>query len=313
MILSGYQALLQAVATFHLPGRGLIRATGTDRARLFHAMSTNHVQELTPGQGCFTFFLTAQGKILSDANIYCQKDSILLDVEPEARQPLLDHLNNFIIADDVALQDQSAQRCVIAVEGPGTSKVLESVGADMPPPAGFTQWNDGIIAGVTSTGAAGVRFIIPAGDKDATWEWLLGLGALEASPLEVQAVRIENARPRFSEDFDNTCLVQEVRLMHAVHSNKGCYLGQEIVERVRSRGQVHRQLVSLHLETLQPPGPGTNIGHEEANVGTITSSAYSPAAGRVIALGFVRSQFASPDTILDVAGVPARVSAAVPS
>ncbi|MBK5292489.1 MAG: folate-binding protein YgfZ [Acidobacteriia bacterium] len=312
MILSGYQALREAAALFHLPGRGLIRATGADRARLLHAMSTNNVQELAPGQGCYAFFLTAHGKIVSDANIYRENDSVLLDVEPEARQPLLDHLNKFIIADDVTLTDLSSQCTVIAVEGPGAAAVLESVGAKMPPPGGFFPWQGGIIAGVTVTGVAGCRFIIPAGDRHSTWQWLLGIGALEASEQEIHAVRIENARPRFSEDFDNTCLVQEVRLMHGVHSNKGCYLGQEIVERVRSRGQVNRQLAGLQLETQQAPSPGTTLSHQGAGVGAITSAAYSPALGRVVALGFVRSASAAPNTMLDAAGIPARVTAAVP-
>src|SRR5580704_1402677 len=102
-MLSGYDALRTAAAWLDLTARGRIYVTGEDRARLLHAITTNHVLQLTPGTGCYTFFLNAQGHILADANLLCLADRILLDTEPETRARVFSHVDKYIIADDVAL------------------------------------------------------------------------------------------------------------------------------------------------------------------------------------------------------------------
>src|SRR5579862_5268914 len=101
----GYQALRETAARIDLSSRGRIRVTGEDRARLLHAMTTNHVKDLAPGTGCYGFFLNAVGRVLADANILCFEDYLLLDSEPESRGFLMEHLDKYIIADDVVLED----------------------------------------------------------------------------------------------------------------------------------------------------------------------------------------------------------------
>ncbi len=100
----GYQALRESAAWFDISTRGRIRATGEDRKRLLHAMSTNHVQDLEPGQGLYSFFLNAQGRVLADAVILCAEDHLLISTEPETRQKVFEHIDRFIIADDVTLE-----------------------------------------------------------------------------------------------------------------------------------------------------------------------------------------------------------------
>ena len=113
--MTGYEALRESAAWTDLSSRGKIRVTGEDRARLLHAMATNQIQALTPGQGCYTFFLNAQGRILADANVLCQDDAIILDTEPETRERLFQHLDQFIIADDVTLEDTTEALATRAV------------------------------------------------------------------------------------------------------------------------------------------------------------------------------------------------------
>src|SRR5713226_1166066 len=113
----GYQALRETVGYLDLSARGKIIATGEDRVRLLHAMTTNHIQQLTAGQGCYAFFLNPQGRILADANIFVLPDKILIDVEPEVRERLYQHLDKFIIADDVTLEDASESLSGLGVEG----------------------------------------------------------------------------------------------------------------------------------------------------------------------------------------------------
>src|ERR1700689_1594100 len=102
---NGYAALREDAAWLDLSGRGKILATGEDRARLLHAMTTNQVETLKPGEGCYAFFLSAQGRILADVNLLCFEDHFLLDTEPETRRKLFEHLDRYIIADDVTLED----------------------------------------------------------------------------------------------------------------------------------------------------------------------------------------------------------------
>ena len=118
----GYTALRERAAWLDLSARGKIRVTGEDRARLLHAMTTNEVAKLKPGEGCYAFFLNAQGRILGDANVLCFEDHLLLDTEPETCQKLFEHLDRYIIADDVSLEDQTERVATIAVEGPDAAR-----------------------------------------------------------------------------------------------------------------------------------------------------------------------------------------------
>src|SRR6266404_5485699 len=101
----GYKELREKAAFLDLSARGKIFASGEDRARLLHAMTTNHVQQLAPGHGCYAFFLNPQGRILSDVNLFALPGRILLDLEPETRERVYQHLDHYIIADDVTLED----------------------------------------------------------------------------------------------------------------------------------------------------------------------------------------------------------------
>jgi folate-binding protein YgfZ len=300
---AGYDALRESVAWLDLSARGRIYATGADSARLLHAMTTNHVQQLKPGMGCYAFFLNAQGHILADVNLLRLEDRFLLDTEPETRELVYRHLDKYIIADDVALEDASDAMACLGVEGPQAAAVLAAIGAPVPD-ADYPHaaWNGGIVERASSTGQPGFRIFVPV---QAKGEWvgrLRSAGAVPATPDEARTVRIEQGKPRYGEDiFDNT-LPQETRVADAVHFAKGCYLGQEIVERIRSRGHVNRLLVKLEIEGAGLLPGGARIEAEGKESGEVTSSAFSPALGKTVALAYVRAQYAVAGTVLSVAG-----------
>ena len=135
------------------------------------------------------------------------------------------------------------------------------------------------------------------------------IGVPEATAEEARTVRIEEGRPRYGEEITERQLVHEAGLLHAVSFTKGCYLGQEIVERVRSRGQVHKQLRSLEIDTNVPPEPGAKITAAGAEAGEIVSAAYSPALGKTVAMGYLRNSVSDPDLRIDSASVRVRVVA----
>jgi len=301
--MTGYNALHAAAAWLDLSARGRIYATGDDRARLLHAMTTNHVQQLTPGTGCYAFFLNAQGHIQADVNLLCLEDRFLLDTEPETRERMLRHLDKYIIADDVALEDATGSLACLAVEGPSASAVLAAIGALLPA-ADYANgaWNGAIVARVSETGEPGFRIFMPVESKTGWIARLESAGAVHATPDEARTLRLEHGKPRYGEDIFDTTLPQETQQMHAVHFAKGCYIGQEIVERIRSRGRVNRLLVQLEVAGEAPLAGGTKVTAGAGEAGEITSSAFSPALGKAVALAYVRAQYAAAATMLQAGG-----------
>jgi folate-binding protein YgfZ len=307
--MTGYEALRNGAAWLDLSARGKIKLTGEDRARLLHAMSTNHIQQLTPGAGCYAFFLSDKGRILADANVLCRPDHILLDVEPETREPLYQHLDHFIIADDVTLEDVTPALATIAVEGPDSIRVIERAGAPVPEASYATaDWGNRVVARVSFTGSLGFFVLVPTDEKPELIAALEAAGAVAGDAEAFRVVRLEHGKARYGEDISERFLAQEANQPQAMNFNKGCYLGQEIVERVRSRGQIHRVLMPLLLETKVAPEPGSKLQIGEASVAEITSAAYSPALDRVAALGYVRSEHARPHTEMTLGDVRAEVA-----
>jgi tRNA-modifying protein YgfZ len=304
-ITAGYQGLRESAAWMDLSGRGKIRMMGEDRARLLHAMTTQDVQTLTPGHGCYAFFLNAQGRILGDVNVFCREDCFLLDTEPDTRQKLFDHIDRYIIADDVTLEDATGHTATVAIEGPQATAVLERLGGPVPESDYETRsWGGSIVARVSSTGAGGYFIFLPQAKKDELMAALDAAGIAEATAQDARAVRMEHGRPRYGEEISERYLVQETAQLHAVSFSKGCYLGQEIVERVRSRAQIHRVLRRLEIDSnpadVEPPATGSKLKSADAgaDAGEIASAVFSPALGKIIAMAYVRTQFAEPGTEL---------------
>ena len=303
MPLTGYEALRTGAASIDLSARGKIRVTGEDRARLLHAMSTNDVEHLAEGEGLYAFFLTAQGRILADAYVYNLGESLFLDTEPETGDKLREHLDKYIIADDAALDDETARWAAIGLEGPGFREQALVLAISVPQKNySAVEWGAGFVTRVASTGPHGIRLFVPADQKEAYLEKLAGLNIPQATAEEARLVRLENGLPRYGEEISERFLVQETQQVHAVHTNKGCYLGQEIVERVRSRGQVHRLLTPIRVKTLTPPQPATKLTAGANPAGEIASAAYSPALGEVVGLAYVRTEALQAKAEMAVAG-----------
>ncbi len=275
--MQGYEALRTAAAWRDLGGRGRILAHGEDNARLLHAMSTNDIKGLADGEGRYAFFLNAQGRIQADAHILRCRGDFLLDTEAVAKQWLYEHLDKYIIADDVTLEDLSASHGVIGIEGP------EALHCALPVPEqeyGIVAHAGGYVARLSETGQPGLRWIYPLATPPQ-----LDLPMADEEAWET--VRLERGKPRYGVEVLEKHLVQETRLLHAVHFSKGCYLGQEIVERVRARGQVHKGLASIQLAGERVPEVGTDVTSGEAKAGQILSARYSPAEQAVVAFAML--------------------------
>ena len=153
-----------------------------------------------------------------------------------------------------------------------------------------------MVARVNSTGAGGFFIFLPSAEKADLAAALDTVGIMEATPEEARTVRIEHGRPRYSEEITERYLVQETGHLQAVNYSKGCYLGQEIVERVRTQAQIHRVLRRVEIDASEPPPTGAKLTSGEAAAGEIASAAFSPALGKVAAMAYMRMPFAEPKT-----------------
>ena len=305
----GYRALRSGAAWVNVSARGRIAVTGRDRARLLHNITSNEVKKLSPGAGCYAFLLTPQGRIQADLVLLAFADRFLIDTEPELRDKVQQHIRRYIIADQVTLEDVTASTASVALEGPGAAGMLAAMGAPVPgADYEHLSWGEWTVARIGLTGQPGFRFFGPAEADSQLQSKLAAAGAKPASETDIRQVRIENGRPRYGEDIRETSLPQETGAMHAVSFTKGCYLGQEIVERIRAQGHVNKKLVGLEIAASEPFPPGSKLTIGGGEAGEITSSVHAPESDKVWALAYVRTAYAEPGKVLEVNGVAAVIT-----
>jgi aminomethyltransferase len=306
----GYTALRHGAAWIDLPGRAKLAVRGPDRARLLHALTTNDIGSLQPGQGCYTFFLNAQGKVLADATIFCLPNQLLVDAEPEAAATLRDHIDRYLIADDAAVLDLGADLATLSVEGPATAPVLAALGLEAAPlDYAIQEWRHGFAADASTTGQPGRLLFLPTHVRPHVIEELARAGAVPTTAEDARTVRIENGIPRFGEEITSRFLAPETGRNHAIHPRKGCYLGQEIVERVRSRGFLARLLMPLLFDSPEPPAPGSRLFLGDQRAAELMSAVYSPHLQTAVGMAYVRLDAAKPGTVLSCGpgGATARI------
>lgn len=300
----------ETVALFDANWHAIAILTGPDRIRYLNAIVSNDVQSLAEGQGILALLLDPRAHILAELEIYVRHDDVLVLSHASVRERTLATLDKYIIMDDVELKDATARLGAVAVEGPHAGFVLsQATGLSLD---GFSEFagKKTEIGGVecyavrrSHFAAPGVRIIAPIEQLELVWRTLSGIvQAAHGSPLGMRALnalRLEAGIPWFPLDFDDSVIPHEAALENSHLSfTKGCYTGQEIVERVRSRGHVNRRRVRLAFSTPEPPAPGTKLLVNGADVGHVTSSAFSPAAGTAIGMGYLRREYLSPGSVV---------------
>ena len=279
--------------------RGVLRLTGGDRVRFLNGMLTNDVAKLAAGELCSALLLDRKGRIQSELQVLACDDAFLLDTAPGTASSVYESLERHIIADDVALENLSAAWGHIGLEGPAVRAVLERERMPLPAPGHFerAEWNAESLVwvGEGSLTPEGVQVL---GSREQLEKLVLALDLSLLSAEQVELLRIESFLPAYGIDVTERNFPAEARLEHAVSYTKGCFIGQEIVARIRSRGAVKRFLVQIRTEAPVSRGDAIRVG--ASAVGEITSAAASGASGPV-ALGYVRAAHAEPGTALDVA------------
>ncbi|HUZ05186.1 MAG TPA: hypothetical protein VMU62_07495 [Acidobacteriaceae bacterium] len=316
-------SLLSGVGVYDLGWRIQIVCTGKDRVRWLNGMVTNHVGALAPNAGCYAFALNAQGRIQGDLNIFQHGDEFWLDTDTAQAAPLTALLGRFIIMDDVVLKpSQTTTRLGIA--GPNAATVLGQLGLPIDGLESLQMrasiWNGNTVTLVAAHSPLVPRFElwIAQDQVQPLWQALRDAGAAACGAIAVEQLRILEGTPTYGTDITARDLPQETNQTRALHFSKGCYLGQEIVERIRSRGNVHRTFSGFTLGSGFVPAdtPLTEkipILSENQPVGDITSASnilLPDGKEQTFALGYIRREVLDKNAMLycnDAVAVPAVV------
>jgi folate-binding protein YgfZ len=302
-----HRAVRTAAGVIDRSYAGLVEVTGKDRAAFLNGMLTNDIRSLAPGQGCDAAFLDAHGKVQSLLAVLACQEQLLLLVRGGTAARLVDLLDRFLFSEQVSLRDVSDESVLLMLAGPGAAAMVEQVaGASLPTdPWHHTAGRVGdvgvrVLRGAGETGETEAWLCASSGDGPLLWEKVRAAGAKPVGLFALDALRVEAGTAWFGHDADESTLLPELPLETLVSSSKGCYIGQEVIVRIRDRGHVNRVLTGLTLDGDEVPPSGAPVVIDGREVGRVTSAVRSFALGRPIALGMLRREHGQPGTAVTV-------------
>lgn len=317
-----HQAHVQA-ALFDLSHEGKVEVTGKDAAGFLHNMCTNDVRNLPTGAACEAFLTTGQAKVVAyvliSHGVTADGDRCWLDTAPGTAERVVQHLDRYLISEQVELADRTSDFAAFHLAGPDAAAVLERA-LGQPVPALAALHHQSVTFGTAAgwicrhdrLGVPGFDIGCPRARAAAVWQALGAGGARPAGLRAYHILRVEAGTPVYGIDIDDTNLPQEVgRTEQAVSFTKGCYIGQETVARIRTYGHVNRSLVGLKLAGASPAQAGAKLFRAGQEVGHVTSSVFSPGLGSVVALAYVRRGSQEPGTALEAEVAGQRIAAEV--
>lgn len=314
-----YDAALTSAGLVDTNYRAVFSFTGPDGQRYLNALLTCNVRDRKPGEGVAGLLLNPQGHILAVVETLLTEKEILVLVHAIVRERTFQTFDKFIIMDDVTLEDLTGAWGTLDVVGPKAAAVLvDAAKLDIAPLAVLSHAEVQIGAARCRVvrrvrfGQAAATIFVPRDEMANVWRHLethaRAHGGIPVGMDAIETLRIEAGNPWFGEDFDDKEIPHEAGLeISHISYDKGCYTGQEIVERVRSRGHANRRLTSLQFDGPEAPPPGTKLLADGKEIGNVTSSRFSPLLNRAIGLGYVRREFLGIGTRLDASGTPAEV------
>jgi folate-binding protein YgfZ len=304
--------------------------SGADRASYLQGLLTNDIAALTAGTGCYTAYLTAQGRMIADLSVYEIGDVILLAMEGAVKDTVLARLDQFIFSEDVHLGDVTDTFGEVAIVGPNAASIVAEVvpgvsiaaltmmrehdnvraprgveGSRLNPQSAIRnpQSEPVIVARVLDVGEPGFALYAEREVITSIVDDLRRTGVIELDEATADAIRIESGTPRFGRDMDDDTIPLEAGIeSRAISFTKGCYVGQEVIIRVlhRGHGRVARRLVGLRIEGSGVPASGATVRAGEREVGHVTSAAWSPVLKQAIALAYLHRDFVTAGTSVTI-------------
>jgi folate-binding protein YgfZ len=283
-IVAELEALTAGAGICRRDDRILVRVVGDDRVVFFHGMCSNDIKALKPGMATYALILTDHAHLVADLYVLADENDLYLETDRASWPRTREHLEKFLVADDVemeALEDSS----VIDVAGPKAATVVGSVfplAADLAPWR-FVHQQDRLAANLPRIGLTAFTVVVPTIQVDGLLHTMMAAdpASREVSVDALEILRVEQGFARVGLDTSDRTLALEARLERGISFNKGCYIGQETVERATARGGVKKRLFGLRIADGHGPNPGSIAWLEGKEVGHVTSIAKSPRLGTV--------------------------------
>ncbi|MDQ1707305.1 MAG: hypothetical protein QOJ88_516 [Pyrinomonadaceae bacterium] len=311
-----------------LSSRGRIIVSGSEAVQFLNGLITNDMKTLAVNSWMPAAFPSVQGRLIASVRVVRLKDAgknvtptFLLDTEAATHERVLQTIERFTLAGDFRVTDVTSQTALLSLQGTDAAAFIRSVIGNEAADVGANQvviqsWHAAelTIMRASHTGAEGFDVVVDSPQAGVVWDALHGAGARPVGFDALELLRIEAGVPRYGVDMDDTNVVPETNLDDAVSYTKGCYVGQEIIARIKYRGHVAKKLTGLVFAEPAQLAAGALIKASDAKeVGRITSVTYSPHLGRTIALGYLKYDYLQPDTNVLVGGddaeIPAQVTA----
>jgi folate-binding protein YgfZ len=287
----------------------VVRVTGEDRVTFFHGICSNDIKGMAPGGIVYALILTDHAHIISDVHVWAQADALWLEIDRELWPATQAHLEKFLVADDVEFQERPEDAVMELLGDPAWLARAGWLSEAAPAPNQFTL-RDGLMIGNSQRYGHDACCVIGPRDRLEALGTRLQPSGVALTEAECERLRIEAGWARVGQDTNERTLAMEAGLERAISFNKGCYLGQETVERATSRGGVKRRLMGLRIEAAAC-APGHSIEVAGRAVGQLTSVALSPRHG-LIGLGIVQQAVWAPGTEVTIVspdgGLAARIS-----
>jgi folate-binding protein YgfZ len=305
---SEFAALLGGCGIYDLGFRARISLTGNDRVRWLNGMVTNNIRDLAVGRGVYAFLLNPHGRIFGDMTVYNQGETLVVETDRSQVDKIVATFEHYIIMDDVEVANLSEQQTSLGLTGPRSRDVLNAAGIEVPEmqplqmitPQCNCDCGCAKCTVVRAEDGPQLSYEIWLAPQDVykTWQALVAAGAMPVGSDAIEMQRIVAGIPLYGVDIRERDLPQETEQMRALNFTKGCYVGQEIVERIRSRGNVHRTFAGFQIEGAAAIEAGAKIISGEKEVGEITSAVVlvTLSGARTVAMGYIRRE----------AGVPGR-------
>jgi len=319
---SEYSAVRDGAAgLIDLSSRGRILVSGSEAVMFLNGLITNDMKSLAVNAWMPAAFANVQGRLLAAVRIIHRADGFLIDTESETRDDVIKLVERFTFAGDFKVTDLSTEMALLSVQGAKAADFVRSVlGEDA---ANIerrgvvnTQFESAAVTVIRDTHTAedGFDLFVEANAATKIRDTLTNAGATTFSEQTLETLRIEAGIPRYGIDMDESNVVTESNLDDAVSFTKGCYIGQEIIVRIKHRGHVAKKLAGVILDEATPaPRNSKIISNDEKEIGRVTSSTFSPRLNRAIALGFVKYDYLAPGTRIkvssDVGSIDGEVSA----
>jgi folate-binding protein YgfZ len=314
-----FAALSNICGVYDLGYRARILVSGADRVRWLNGMVTNNIRDLAAGRGAYAFLLSPQGRILGDMHVFNAGENLIAETDRNQIEKIMATFDHYIIMDDVELADTGEAQTTLGLAGPKSQEILRGAGIEISQlqPLEMGTPKCGCDCGgiecmvVRGEDAPTETYEIWLAQKDIAqaWQALIKAGARPVGSEALELQRITSGVPLYGVDIRERDLPQETEQARALNFNKGCYIGQEIVERIRSRGNVHRKFAGFLAQAEMKIAGGAKVSADAKEVGEITSVAcVNTAVGeRIVALGYIRPEAGAPGREVTIGEAKANV------